>query len=161
MNIPCPQCGVIYDVPEERLPAGRGLRCSACSHTWRHTAADWPDPPLADDALSSGQVEAAAGDLPVSDSPRPDIARLSPQPPHRQTASMALIAAWLLSASIMTAGIGAIYAHGSGIAMAWPPAGRLFAQAVPPGQLRMERQDPPGAGQPKHDLLHEGHGAAE
>ena len=34
MKVPCPECGKVWEVPEDTSPSAR-LRCSSCGHVWR------------------------------------------------------------------------------------------------------------------------------
>ena len=35
MRLVCPNCGAVYEVPEDNIPApGRDVQCSACETTW-------------------------------------------------------------------------------------------------------------------------------
>lgn len=39
MQIICPHCNAIYDVPESRLDSIKSLHCSACNHNWAYATA--------------------------------------------------------------------------------------------------------------------------
>ena len=46
MRIACPECSAAYDVPAERVPPGKGVRCARCGGVWTPVALEDAVPPL-------------------------------------------------------------------------------------------------------------------
>lgn len=63
MNLRCPQCDILYHVPDTDLTPGRPLRCGACGHAWHldapSAAAEQPSP-AALDGTEPGHATAPA-----------------------------------------------------------------------------------------------------
>lgn len=83
MQLICPSCGAVYDVPDGAIgPNGRKIRCRACDTSWFESAR--APPPVAD------RQKAAA--------PSP---RITPAPPARGIATPRPRAPWLLLGLVM------------------------------------------------------------
>lgn len=145
MQIICPACDAIYEVPDSRLRPGLFLRCHRCQHEWPAV------PPPQEAALAEPQPAAAMATEPTDAGPGPgDLAgaesaamgaatRLgltyppgpvlverprAANPARRGGAGLML--AWIVSFALLA---GAGWAAGvwhRQIVTAWPPAQRLY-----------------------------------
>lgn len=155
MQIQCPACAAVYDVPVILLTTARTMRCAVCAHDWTTTAVD---PAIAQAELlvepRAGSVAPTTQDhtLPaaIAELDRPDFAASrggeSAANPTAATAplleaarpgwhgrvatllhahAMALLA-WAASLGGLALGGSAALAHRADIAVIWPPSRRLF-----------------------------------
>jgi hypothetical protein len=113
-------------VPASRLKPGKLVRCARCTKSWL------PDP----DAGSSVSP-AAVSEHPASDAEHGTMAspadmtameRLA-APRTPQPARRSLIAAWVLTCVILSAGVAATIGWRDAIVRAWPPSGRILGAA--------------------------------
>jgi hypothetical protein len=110
MHIDCPTCQAGYDVPEVRLHPGLMLRCHRCGAEFAAPApkVEPPVPPPEDPA------------------PPPLVAPTRPAVPL-QRREVALTVAWVGSVLVLTGLVVAALVWREQVAMAWPPAARLYA----------------------------------
>lgn len=136
MRIECPDCAARYEVPDDRLAAGRTVRCARCGHDWM------PVPPVAvpRDPAPAAPVPEAANErpgrlrsphpfmvpprTPVS-VPVPTVEALpeAEEPPARHRG---LAIAWVLTLVVLVAGVWAVLRFAPAIADAWPPSLRIY-----------------------------------
>ncbi len=76
MRLTCPNCGAIYEVPDNVIPEdGRDVQCSNCAHTWFQGPADAPnDAPEGDDAPEDTFEDTIAPEAEPADEPDVDPA---------------------------------------------------------------------------------------
>lgn len=74
MRITCPSCAATYEVPDERIGAGRRLRCARCKHDWFVT----PPPPELAPAPKPAPAPAPADAAPRAPEPPPPPPRRDP-----------------------------------------------------------------------------------
>lgn len=121
MILTCPSCTTRYLLDPAKLgPAGRTVRCGKCSHTWhQEQPRDMPK-----------QVEP----IPFSIEPRPipPGSNLPAFPPRPKRQGSAL--GWAALLIVVMAVLGGGYVERERIALAWPPAGKLYAMlgVLPP-----------------------------
>lgn len=130
MRIECPACAAAYEVPEDRLAAGRVVRCARCG-------ADWMPLPPEPMPEPTQEPEPAAVSEPDPPSPRlapPPAAVPLPAPAierdevsRRRLRVSALSIAWALSALLLLAALWGAYAGRAAIMQAWPPSIRAYA----------------------------------
>ncbi len=88
MRIACPACSATYDVPPDRVPAGRSVRCAKCGGMWapvpEAALADEPAPapPVAEAPVPAPPVAAAPVAAPEAERPKADVAVAEPPAPH-------------------------------------------------------------------------------
>jgi predicted Zn finger-like uncharacterized protein len=152
MRIDCPSCAAAYDVPADRLVAGRAVKCARCGTLWTPPApeapaaeaappsvAEVPPPPAPESAVPptvpmaapDAAIVPAAGPGAAIDRPMPAPIAANPPPrpsPEPGRASAApLVAAWLLSiAALAVLGWVAVDRRNE-IMAAWPPSTRAYA----------------------------------
>ena len=138
MNLQCPNCQAEYAVPSARLSEHVTVRCSACDHTWTvdnteddQDATD-PEAPAGtagedDDTESDEPIDDAEDQTLVPTAMAEPVGRLSPPLSARPAPDRWLAAAWAASATAIAVCVIAACLHGTSVAAAWPPAGRLFA----------------------------------
>ena len=94
MRLTCPNCGAIYEVPDNVIPEdGRDVQCSNCAVTWFQHPAGWEEPEddlPADEAASDtpAETDQATGTEPdplpqdpiPEEEPEPVPAQQDPQP---------------------------------------------------------------------------------
>ncbi len=135
MRIACPQCGAAYELPPERLPPGRTVRCARCAVQWTPNPTPPPEPsPTVDPTAETPAptiaplfVEAAP---PAIENPIPAVmaaqppAPAAPVPPPRRTA---LAAAWAATAVILALLAWLAVTRRADLIRAWPPSERAYA----------------------------------
>jgi predicted Zn finger-like uncharacterized protein len=145
MRIDCPSCNAAYDVPEDRLVAGRAVKCARCAGMWTPVPALSPQQarepgltaaPVAEpragvehdpDAAELPGILPAAAAVPEALPAPPAIAPLSSPAPARRRSKAPLAAAWLLTIAVL-AGLGwAAFDRRAVIMEAWPPSIRVYA----------------------------------
>lgn len=153
MRIDCPTCKAAYDVPLERLAAGRVVKCARCATTWtpprpevpplEASAVEATDPTPDPEAAPAGAAEPARPDVPAPTvppppapsptappppAPLPEVAKfesLAPPVPSRRSRAP-LVVAWLLTVAVL-AGLGwAAVDRRAAIMKVWPPSIRAY-----------------------------------
>ena len=142
MRIACASCNAAYDVPPERVPPGKGVKCARCGTVWIPVeridagpvitptpAADvvtWPETAARETPELDVPVPVGNGDEPDNAGP----AALVPLVAARPAAALrngAVLIGWALSI-LLLAGIGwAAVQHRATIVQAWPSAARAYA----------------------------------
>jgi predicted Zn finger-like uncharacterized protein len=143
MRIACPSCNAAYDVPPERLAAGRVVKCARCAESWipipvaAGPVAAIPAEAPAIDPVPQPTMDAPTMDAPAMDEAAPSIEPPAPktpppeplvppaEPPRRSRAP--LVAAWLLSIAVLAALGWAAIDRRADIMAAWPPSTRAYA----------------------------------
>ncbi len=144
MRIACPDCGAAYDVPPDRVPPGRGVRCAKCGTVWTPVATVDAEPEIA-----PVPERAAVADPPPLPPPDPDPpppaptplvalrpvappAPAPPPPPPEPAAEPArgragVMLAWLLTFAVL-GGLGWLaVTRRAEVMQAWPPSERAYA----------------------------------
>lgn len=136
MQIECPNCQTIYDVPDGDL-TGRTVRCAQCNQQWQPLPLPPPvsvvaapptavpeRPDLAPVEIPQGQpflaVHAPSAGARIFGQPPP------PPPPPGRRATLAL--AWIASLVLLAGLGGGAVLKRDAVMHAWPPSERLFAK---------------------------------
>src|SRR5690348_5039749 len=99
MQIACPTCAAVYEVPAASLKPGRYVRCARCNAVWK------PEPT----ARPAPLPEMPAPPRPEPEPPVPmtdAMQRLAAMPPPEPGRRIGLMAAWMASILVL-AGAGA------------------------------------------------------
>lgn len=143
MRIACPACNATYQVPDDKLVAGRIVRCARCGTDWaplevisasggdpepeaaESQAAVSPDPEPTPEPAPEPAIElrkqAIEEDIPL---PRPPVL---PVAPPADRGSMVLAFAWIVSLAVVTAAVAGLYAGRERVMKTWPPSTRAYA----------------------------------
>lgn len=131
MLIACPQCSATYDLPPERLPPGREVRCARCITLWTPV----PLEPVPVEPLTLAPLESLAdvrGDTAAQ--PQPAFAFTASLPAEILAAAPALPVrggwllpvAWCLTVAIV-AGLGWLAVdRRADVMRAWPASERAY-----------------------------------
>lgn len=127
MQLTCPSCTAVYEVPSSSLKAGRRARCDCCGATWVPLRDEPPpdlppDPPSGAEEASFAAMEAA---LPKTSTA---MDRLAAHPAPRP--SVGLRAAWAASILVLVGAATAGFVWRAGIVEAWPPSARLLGSPL-------------------------------
>jgi predicted Zn finger-like uncharacterized protein len=125
MLIACPNCHAQYEVPASRLPPRRMVRCARCGNKWMAPQSlVAPTPPS---ATGPAKPAGAIDSLPAVTA----MDRLAAQAatPIRPAG---LLAAWILTAFVLVAGVAATMTWRQSIVRAWPASARILGPAEPP-----------------------------
>jgi predicted Zn finger-like uncharacterized protein len=121
MQIGCPNCQAVYEVPPGALASAARVQCARCDHVW--TPADVveepprPAPPPRPTAMSDADFAGNAA-------PREPLAA---PPAERTRPPVAALAAWAASVLLLVGlGWAGLHWHEQ-VMQAWPASGRLFA----------------------------------
>ncbi len=130
MQITCPSCAAIYEVPGEKI-AGRQVRCAKCGAQWT------PVPPPAElEALPDPAPEPVATPEPAAEpawepeAPPPllevpaPLEPMVPTEPRRSNSALAL--AWIASLALLVAIVAGAYSSRQDVMRNWPPSQRLY-----------------------------------
>ncbi len=132
MRIVCPSCAAAYDVPDERLSAGRSVRCSGCEARWV---------PLEQELLAEVQTQTPTQVPPAQlPEPVPELVRKLPvlaeagvvpaatrtAPPVVGSPSL-VMAGWVLTVLVLGGAGWAGYARRDAVMHVWPPSERVYA----------------------------------
>ncbi len=114
MRIACPACAAEYEVPENRVPPGKVVRCARCE-------ADWI-------AVAMPMVAAVQREI-FAPMPPPKFAvvpeeRYVEQQPERGHPAVAI--AWVLSLALLAAAAWGAYARRAEVVRAWPASERAY-----------------------------------
>lgn len=155
MRIACPTCSAAYDVPPERVPPGRTVKCARCAISWIPvleatpgqpsnllTPATLPAPPSPSgpSALPAPNVVERMGTtmsgpaIPDPAPPEPEPAfdsvpdPVAPTPGRPVTASNRLLAAaWLLTVLVLAGLAWAAITRRADVMRVWPASERAYA----------------------------------
>lgn len=142
MRIQCPDCSAHYEVPDDRLAAGRTVRCARCGRDWMpvapapaphdvflQSALDASESEPADDYGEEEAVEPAPPAAPAITPVRAPVGTSAADAPARpvRRRRLALGAAWAASLLVLAAAAWAAVAFRAPIAAAWPPSLRIYA----------------------------------
>jgi predicted Zn finger-like uncharacterized protein len=123
MQITCPSCEAVYEVPGEKI-AGRQVRCVKCGAQW----APVPPLPVALETLPEPAPEPPLEPepeplplLPVIPAPLEPMVRSEPR--HNNSA---LVLAWIASVMLLGAIVVGAYAGRQDVMRGWPPSERLY-----------------------------------
>lgn len=121
MRIACPSCAVTYEVPGNRLTAGRVVRCARCGHEW---APEHPDAPEPDPHSFDERGERTDVDVEGPEPSAMDIFALRSKlsPPDRR-----LQAAWIASVTVLLLLLGSAVMWRSAVMTSWPASERLYS----------------------------------
>jgi predicted Zn finger-like uncharacterized protein len=127
MQITCPSCEAVYEVPGEKI-AGRQVRCVKCGAQWT------PVPPLPEapaalpDPVPEPEPSLEPEPEPLLPPPPAVIpAPLEPMvPPQPRRNNTALVLAWIASLMLLAAIIAGAYAGRQDVMRTWPPSERLY-----------------------------------
>ena len=123
MLVACPSCATEYDIPEDRLSAGRAVQCARCGGRW--TPIEAPPPPAAMEDVSAPNAEPEPK---AAEPVTPMAVRTTPTKP---TGDRLLLVAWAGSILILLASGYAAIAWRDDITRLWPPSARLYATFGP------------------------------
>ncbi len=122
MRIVCPNCAAAYEVPANRLKQRQTVRCARCAKEW--TAVRDTEPP------------ASTERTPVADAPPPaepkfELPAITAMDrlvagSRRPRASIALVAAWVLTLGVLGGGAAAVIVWRDSIVDSWPPSARIL-----------------------------------
>jgi predicted Zn finger-like uncharacterized protein len=118
MRVTCPTCQAAYEVPDEKLAAGKRLRCARCGKEWHPPAA--APPPVAE------VVKPVAPPYPLERPARVGPERKPAAAVHAR-AGTGLWAAWILTLAVLGAGTWGAYKYRAQVMQAWPPSQRAYA----------------------------------
>ena len=126
MRIVCPSCAAAYDVPDERLSAGRSVRCSGCEARWV---------PLEQELLAEVPPAQMLTQEPVPEPVRklPVLAEAGVVSAATRTASpvagspSVVMAGWVLTVLVLAGTGWAGYARRDAVMHVWPPSERVYA----------------------------------
>lgn len=126
MQVSCPGCGAVYEVPDSVLASGgRRLRCASCATEWAPSvgAAVLPPPNLPEPEAPEGHPEDPEPQLPMLVA-TPPLVQVRPE----QRSDTALVAAsWGASIVALAAFALAAYLFRGAVQSAWPPSQVLYA----------------------------------
>lgn len=120
MRIQCPTCDTTYDLPEERVVAGRAVRCARCGTDWTPIPRPLPAPEVDMPEPPSWAPFAAAG-------PERSPVVAAPSRFQRPTERQLVLGGWVLSAVVLVLLGWAAIGWRDGIMRAWPPSARAYA----------------------------------
>jgi predicted Zn finger-like uncharacterized protein len=124
MQITCPSCEAVYEVPGEKI-AGRQVRCVKCGAQWTPVPPPPALPEVLHDPVPAPEPQWEA-ELPP---PLPSVtpAPLEPMvPPEPRRNNSALVFAWIGSLVLLAAIIVGAYSGREDVMRAWPPSQRLY-----------------------------------
>lgn len=153
MRIACPNCSAAYDVPPERVPPGRTVKCARCAISWIPVVEATPAHPP---TLLTPVTFSGSGSLPApSGLPAPNViermgttmsgpAIPDPAPPEPAFDSVPdpvatspaqpvipsnrlLAAAWLLTVLVLAGLAWAAISRRADVMRLWPPSERAYA----------------------------------
>lgn len=127
MRIVCPGCDATYEVPASRLKPGKLVRCARCGSDWVPEVEAEGAP--AEQAIDQQDVSAELPEITAMDRL---AAAPAPPPPSRAK----LIAAWALTAAVLTGAVAATLGWRDAVVRAWPPSGRILAASPAPVSAR-------------------------
>jgi predicted Zn finger-like uncharacterized protein len=129
MRLACPSCAAEYEVPASRLKPNKLVRCARCANSWL------PDLDAGSSVSPADTSEHLASDVEhgtmASPSGMTAMDRLA-APRTPQPARRSLIAAWVLTCVVLSAGVAATIGWRDSIVRAWPPSGRILGAASGP-----------------------------
>lgn len=120
MQIACPTCAAVYEVPASRLRPGRHVRCARCNAVWKPAPVAEPAPPQG--APTPPEPVAREPAAPLADA----MQRLAAMPPPRSPRRVGLTAAWLASVLVLAGAGTGIMIWRQTVVRIWPPAGRIL-----------------------------------
>ena len=120
MRIACSSCNAAYDVPPERVPPGKGVKCARCGTIW--VPVERVDARPVFEPVAEIAPAAIAEPLPIVLEPAGGTA----QPAARRSAVPAMLA-WLLTIILLAALGWAAVTYRAGVIQAWPNAARAYA----------------------------------
>ena len=147
MRIACPDCGAAYDVPADRVPPGRGVRCAKCGVVWTPVATVDAEPaivPAPEAPVRAGQP-AVPEPIPVADLAEPvpfeaptpvrpaferpiEVAPAQASDAPEPVRGRALVTlGWLLSFAVLGALGWLAVTRRADVMHAWPPSERAYA----------------------------------
>lgn len=131
MLIACPQCSAAYDLPPERLPPGREVRCARCVTLWtpvplepvvvEHPIVELPQ------ALTEVSRDMAEEPRPapvLSPGPPADVPIVAEAPPGRS--GWLLPIAWCLTIAVLAGLAWLAVDRRTQLIQAWPPIERAY-----------------------------------
>jgi predicted Zn finger-like uncharacterized protein len=124
MRIACPTCAAEYEVPAARLTPQKMVRCARCGGKWMavqaaEAPAPVPDAPVPDAGHS---VERPVASLPTVTA----MDRLAAQAIAAPARPTRLIAAWVVTAVVLVAGVAGTLIWREAVVATWPASGRLL-----------------------------------
>ena len=142
MQLACPACAAIYNVPDTMIGEGRVMHCARCAHEWfaRPLPAEAPlpapMPPAAAPAPAPPPAPAPAPEAaPAPPEPRAPIALpppsrmveapTSPEPQSLQS-QLLLRLAWVVSLGLVAWGGYFVLVQRARMTELWPPIARLY-----------------------------------
>ncbi|HYZ23123.1 MAG TPA: zinc-ribbon domain-containing protein [Rhodopila sp.] len=129
MRIICPNCAAQYEVPTQRLPRDRKVRCARCNALWRVSTEPTP--------VAAASVAAASiAPMPAA----PDLRWPEPRPaPAADTAQVTAATppppnwgpklGWAVSIMVLVILCAAVFHWRAEVIRLWPPSGRILALA--------------------------------
>jgi predicted Zn finger-like uncharacterized protein len=132
MQIACPTCAAVYEVPAARLSPGRYVRCARCNAVWKPEPMARPVPPPPPEMPAPLKPEPAP---PPADAMQRLAAMPPPEPPRRA----GLVAAWLASILVLAGAGAGIVIWRDAIMRIWPSSGRIlvFLEPLPQQPAQM------------------------
>ena len=131
MLIACPQCSAAYDLPPERLPPGREVRCVRCITLWTPVPLEvvLAENPLAEPSQPLPEVSRDTVDEPgpapaLPPGPPADAPIVAEAPPGRT--GWLLPIAWCLSIAILAGLAWLAVDRRAQLIQAWPPIERAY-----------------------------------
>jgi predicted Zn finger-like uncharacterized protein len=126
MQIACPTCAAVYEVPASRLKPGRHVRCARCNAVWK------PDPVAEPPSLPETPAPPVAPEPVEPALPQADaMQRLAAMPPPRSPRYAGLMVAWLASVLVLAGAGAGIVIWRDAVVRIWPPSGRILAFLEP------------------------------
>lgn len=130
MRVACPSCSTSYEIPADRLAAGKSVRCARCGASWAPIplevgADETPTEPHIEPAPDPNQIGPnQSGPNPVQAEPPQPMAMESAAP--ARPSSRLLLAAWIGSGIVLIVAVGAIVVWRNDLTRFWPPLGQLY-----------------------------------
>ena len=135
MRVACPSCSTSYEIPADRLAAGKSVRCARCGASWAPIPLDVG----ADETPTEPRIEPAPDPNQLGpnqlgpNQPDPNPVQAEPPKPMAMESGASarpntrlLLAAWIGSGVVLIVAVCAIVVWRKDLTRFWPPLGRLY-----------------------------------
>jgi predicted Zn finger-like uncharacterized protein len=132
MQLACPACAAIYNVPDSMIGEGRMIHCARCAHEWfalplLKAALPEPVPAPAMPEASPAPPEPRAPIALAPPPPPPRMAEAPPPPEPKSLQSQLLLRlAWVASLGLVAWGGYFVWTERARMTELWPPIARLY-----------------------------------
>ena len=141
MQLACPACAAIYNVPDSMIGEGRMMHCARCAHEWfarplpkAALPEPMPAPAMPEASPAPPEPRAPIAPAPIARAPialapppPPRMAEAPPPPePKSSQGQLLLRLAWVASLGLVAWGGYFVWTERARMTELWPPIARLY-----------------------------------